>query len=136
LKETADGSGPPTALDVGKPAPLSRSPALIQGTRPRARRAVRKGKHNETRCAKELKAQGYKTWQTMRCRFRNLDLFELFDVLALDRDAAHLRFIQVKSGRCDAATKRAVGAFKLPSGCTKEIWIYIDRKGWKKEVIA
>jgi len=59
--------------------------------------AVGKGKRKEKLCADELRARGYLTWETIRHRFLNVDLFGLFDVLALAPDGSHLLFIQVKT---------------------------------------
>jgi len=96
-------------------------------------KSVSKGSRNEKRCADELKAQGYVIWKTIRTKYQNIDLFGLFDVVALHPGGEHIRFIQVKSNRGDNKAREAIMKLKMPSSCIKEQWIWIDRKGWRKE---
>jgi len=97
-------------------------------------KTVAKGYRTEKRCADELKEQGYLIWKTIRVQFQNIDLFGLFDVVALHPEGNHIRFIQCKTNRCDKQTRDKVKAIKMPENCYKEIWIWQDRKGWKLEV--
>ena len=95
---------------------------------------ARKGSSNEKRCADELRKKGYLTWKVINVKWQNLDLFGLFDVCALAPDGSHILFIQVKSNRCDTASRDAIRALKMPKGaCEKWIWIWKDQKGWIKE---
>lgn len=94
---------------------------------------VKKGSRKEKLCADELKAQGYIIWKTIRHRFLQIDVFGLFDVLALHPNGEHILFIQVKSNACPNETRDKIRALKMPTGCEKEIWIWKDRKGWIKE---
>ena len=94
---------------------------------------VGKGKRKEKLCADELRAKGYLTWKTIRHRFLNVDLFGLFDVVALASDGSHLLFIQVKTNRVENEVRDKVRALRMPSGCRKEIWIWKERRGWVKE---
>jgi hypothetical protein len=94
---------------------------------------VAKGKRKEKLCADELRAKGYLTWKTIRHRFLNIDLFGLFDVVALAADGSHLLFIQVKSERVANEVRDKVRALKMPANCRKQIWIWKQRRGWVKE---
>jgi Holliday junction resolvase-like predicted endonuclease len=119
----------------GVPGRPSRRPARYHpGTRwGETVNAVAKGKRKEKLCADELKAKGYLTWKTIRHRFLNIDLFGLFDVVALAADGSHLLFIQVKSERVANDVRNKVRALKMPPLCRKEIWIWKQRRGWVKE---
>jgi Holliday junction resolvase-like predicted endonuclease len=92
-----------------------------------------KGTRKEKLCSDELNEKGYITWKTIRVRYQNIDLFGLFDVLAIHPEKDHLLFIQVKSNRVDNKMRDAIRAFKMPECCRKEIWIWKDNKGWIKE---
>lgn len=94
-----------------------------------------KGTRNERRCENDLIAAGYVTWRVTRHRFQNMDMFGIFDVVAVAGDGSHLVFIQVKSNRCDRKTKTRMELLLLPPGCIKQVWIWIDQHGWKKETI-
>ena len=93
-----------------------------------------KGQRVERACEQELQAQKYITWKTICVRFCNIDLFGLFDVCALAGDGTHLRFIQCKC-RTDAVARKHIRALKMPICCRKEIWIWLGRGQWKKEII-
>ena len=95
--------------------------------------AVGKGHRIEKLCADELKEKGYIIWKTLRVKYQNIDLFGLFDVVALHPKGDHLLFIQCKSNRADNKTRDAVKALKMPSNCQKWIWIWKDYKYWIKE---
>lgn len=94
---------------------------------------IGKGSRVEKRCADELKAQGYLTWKTIRVAYCNIDLFGLFDVVALHPQGEHILFIQVKANRVDNETRDKIRALRMPSGCRKWIWVWKDRRGWVKE---
>ena len=94
---------------------------------------VRKGKTIETRCADELRAEGYETWQSIRVKYQNLDLWGLFDVAAIHPKTGKIVLVQCKSNRCDNETRDAIRKFKVPAGVEKWVWIWKDRKGWIKE---
>lgn len=47
----------------------------------------------------------------------------IFDFVAFDD---HWHLVQVKSNRCDKATKERIYNLPVPSGTTKEVWIYKD----------
>jgi hypothetical protein len=121
---------------------------------------VAKGARKEKACADELKAQGYtqiaitmkkkrknrKTgeveikdipvpliWKVIRVMHQSLDIFGLFDVVALHPEGEHMLFIQTKSNRCDTETRDAIAKLKMPPSCQKWIWIWKDRKYWVKE---
>ena len=94
---------------------------------------VKKGYRTEKRCADELKEQGYIIWKTIRVKFQNIDLFGLFDVVALHPQGEHILFIQCKTNRADNKMRDAIRDLKMPRSCRKEMWIWKDRKGWVKE---
>lgn len=96
--------------------------------------AVAKGQRREKSVADELREKGYIIGhKTIRVKYQNLDLFKLFDVMALSGDGSHLLFVQSKSNRCDNKTRDAIRNLKMPDSCRKEIWVWKDRKGWVKE---
>jgi len=93
---------------------------------------VAKGSRVEKICSDELKAQGYITWKTIRHRFLKVDLFGLFDVVALAADGSHMLFIQVKSTRVENQVREQVRKLRMPAICRKWIWIRKPGK-WVKE---
>lgn len=96
-------------------------------------KAVSKGSRVEKKCADELREKGYLIWKTIRVRYQNIDLFGLFDVVALHPEGEHIKFIQCKTNKGDNKAREAIMKLKMPSNCIKEMWIWIDRKGWRKE---
>ncbi len=92
-----------------------------------------KGYRVEKLCADGLKEKGYTIWKSIRVKYCNIDLFGLFDVVALSPKGKHLLFIQVKSNRVDNKMRDAVKALEMPECCQKWIWIWKDRKYWVKE---
>lgn len=106
------------------------------------RRKVAKGQRNEKKCADELIKLGFTyIWKSVRHRFLNIDLFGLFDVVGLNPVTKILKFVQVKSNKCDGKVRDTIREFPLPTRCPdcgrqiceKEIWIWDDYKGWRKE---
>lgn len=97
---------------------------------------IAKGYRVEKRCADSLKADGYRVWKTIRVRFQDLDLWGLFDVVALHPQGEHILFIQCKSERVDNKMRDAIRALKMPVGCQKWVWIWKLKKGWVKEFYA
>ena len=96
-------------------------------------KAVSKGLRVEKKCADELREKGYLIWKTIRVRYQNIDLFGLFDVVALHPEGDHIKFIQCKTNKGDNKAREAIMKLKMPTNCIKEMWIWIDRKGWRKE---
>ncbi len=92
-----------------------------------------KGYRTEKLCADELKEKGYTIWKSIRVKYCNIDLFGLFDVVALHPKGKHLLFIQVKSNRVNNEMRHAIKALKMPESCQKWIWIWKDYKYWIKE---
>ena len=96
-------------------------------------KAVSKGSRVERKCADELRDKGYIIWKTIRVKYQNIDLFGLFDVVALHPEGKHIKFIQCKTNRADNKAREAIMKLKMPSCCEKEMWIWKDRRGWIKE---
>ena len=94
---------------------------------------VAKGSRIEKLCANELIEKGYRIWKTIRVQFQNIDLFGLFDVVALHPEGDHILFIQCKSNRADNKVRHEIKNLIMPASCQKWIWIWKDRAGWIKE---
>ena len=94
---------------------------------------VAKGCRVEKRCADELRGQGYLIWKTIRVQFQNIDLWGLFDVVALHPEGNHILFIQCRTNQARNDIRDAIRKLKMPPGCQKWLWIWKDRKGWIKE---
>lgn len=93
-----------------------------------------KGSRNEKRCENDLIKEGYAVEKVKRVKFGRRDFFGLFDCIAINGE--RVRLIQVKSNRrADRKTRQAISAFRCPSQCFKETWTWIDRQGWKKEIL-
>jgi len=96
---------------------------------------VHTGTVNEKRCEDQLKAYGYRTWRTRRQKFGNMDMFGLFDVVAVHNSGERvpsMLFIQVKTNRVDRKTIKAIEDFRLPPWCFKEVWVWqAKEKEWK-----
>jgi hypothetical protein len=75
-------------------------------------------------------------WKTIRHQFLNIDLWGLFDVVALEKNGMHVRLIQCKTNKCDKATVDKIQALRVPDSIFKEVWIYHDRKGFEKRLIG
>ena len=89
-----------------------------------------KGRANELRCKHSLEALGLDVQITpnpSRWSLQN-DLFGLFDIISHDPLTGYMRFIQVKTGRpVYGADLNEYLLWRVPGGCTKEVWIYYDR---------
>jgi len=92
--------------------------------------SVQKGNRNERKCEVELQSQGWLTERPRRTRFNKIDFFGLFDVMAI-HPLMGVLLVQVKSNRCPKPVREAISAFKVPTGVFKQIWIWVDRSGWK-----
>ena len=94
-----------------------------------------KGARNEKRCEEALVKEGYAVEKAKRVKFSRRDFFGLFDCIAIN--GKRIRLIQVKSNRrADRKTRQAISAFGCPSQCSKEVWTFVDYKGWIKETIS
>jgi Holliday junction resolvase len=94
---------------------------------------TRKGKVGERRCVEALEADGYIAYQTHLSRGP-------FDVIAIRKDG--IRFIQVKVTRNKERGKWGISrksmrefAAHIPRGAIMELWVWVDRNGWQKEII-
>ena len=94
---------------------------------------VQKGNRAELEYKKKCEAQGYKVYKPPRTKYGDNDLFNLFDMLAINKEEVLL--IQVKCNQARDA-RRKIRSFTEHPACVKKILaIKIDRKGWKEEVI-
>jgi Holliday junction resolvase len=95
-----------------------------------------KGNRNELRCEKELKEKGWKVQRTGYRLFQQNDFFGLFDILAIQPRISKL--VQVKSNR-KPVQEEIKAMMKFTTNYPQfncEIWIWIDRKGWKKLLVT
>lgn len=90
----------------------------------------KKGYRMERKCRKELEKAGYSTYRSGGSKTP-------VEVIAVDLNT--VRLIQIKSGkdkrlnyRSDENIQRLMD-LQVPTNCSKEIWIWRDRKGWHKE---
>ena len=93
--------------------------------------SIVKGNKNENKCKKALEQEGYICWKAKRTRFGGNDLFDLFDIAAMHPEGKHLVLVQVKSNYCSKAVREAIKKFKVPPCIWKQVWVWVDRKGWK-----
>lgn len=93
--------------------------------------SVRKGNRNQHKCFIELQNAGYICWTAKRTKWGGNDLFDLFDIAAMHPKGRHLLLVQVKSNKCDKQVREAIKAFKVPPHIFKQVWIWVDRKGWR-----
>lgn len=95
---------------------------------------VHTGTINEKRAEDDLIADGYRTWRTRRQRFGNMDMFGLFDVVAVHpKPGMMMRFIQVKTNYVSPKVLKAIREFPMPSECLKEVWVWKSKaRLWKK----
>ena len=91
-----------------------------------------KGTRNERRCEAELKKLGHLTWRVRRGKFGGNDVFDRFDILSLDNTLGVMYLIQVKSNRVRKRDREKVFGLNLPMSCHPQIWIWVDRKGWRR----
>jgi len=118
-----------------------------------------KGNRRQNACRKQLEADGWLTHVARRgYKGQKIDIFGLFDIVAYRaprhfqagvgvgdfthfdtfKENACIKLIQVKSNRCDTATREAIKAFIVDGVIVrKEIWIYADysRQGPKIEEV-
>lgn len=91
---------------------------------------VRKGYKVERECEEILKRNGYKTYRAVRTKFNHIDIFGLFDVIAVS--TTHVRLIQCKCNGISIDDKNNILNFKCPNSISKEAWIHEDREGFTK----
>jgi len=90
----------------------------------------------EIRAQRELEIDGYFVDYKMRpsriTRGYNTDYWNLFDLIAWKPGI--LRFISIKGKSCPAKHKRDLALFKLPKGCTSELWRYDKQLNDKRKI--
>ena len=80
----------------------------------------RKGTQNERKCMRHLESEGYV------CT-RAAGSLGVWDVIAIRKDS--VRLIQVKTNRRPGvAEMETMRNFECPKSCSRELWIYADRK--------
>lgn len=90
----------------------------------------RRGVHYERRAMKELQANGYLV-------VRSSGSHGVFDLWAVNED--HLLLVQCKATKANGSNytkeKEEMFAIKTPVFCRKELWVWVERKGWNKVVV-
>ena len=88
-----------------------------------------RGSRYERIAKKELERQGYMV-------VRSGSSLGVFDLWAYNQN--ELKLIQCKATKSNVKfndVREELKKIKVPAFCSKELWIWIDRKGWKKEII-
>lgn len=96
-----------------------------------------KGNRNQLKCKQDLQKDGYLTDSKPRVQYHSPDLFTMFDVIALK--GSEFRLIQVKSNMSDFYTARIeIAKWMAIHGVTAkcEVWCYLGRSQWRKQVIS
>lgn len=95
----------------------------------------RKGRDNENKCADVFLAKGFAVHQCPRVKFQNVDVFNLFDVLAKKKGLPTF-WVQVKTNACPSGkVKKDILEFAQKFGSRRdrfEIWCWFDRKGFRR----
>lgn len=92
-----------------------------------------KGARRERQCKKELEAQDYLCTKAGG----SLGAFDIVAISTQKCKEKKLRLVQVKSNYCPKGERITIKTLALPKmvKVQKEIWIYKDRKGVKKEIV-
>ena len=95
-----------------------------------------KGRRNEKRASIALEALGFQTQLTTsptKWALQN-DIFGLWDVIAINEN--YIRCVQVKTNQnAPKAWREKALAWKCPTNCSREVWIYKDRVKEPKIII-
>lgn len=95
----------------------------------------RKGRDNENKCADVFLAKGFAVHQCPRVKFQNIDVFNLFDVVAKKKGLPTF-WMQVKTNACPPGNvKKEILEFARKFGNCEdrfEIWCWFDRKGFRR----
>lgn len=89
----------------------------------------KRGSHYERKAKKELEQQGYLVVKSGGSK-------GIFDLWALGNN--RLKLIQCKATKSNpsfSGLTTTLSKISVPDFCDKEIWIWIDRKGWKKLIV-
>lgn len=92
----------------------------------------KRGIRYERKIKQELESEGYIVT-------RSSGSHGIFDIIAFNDK--HVRLIQCKALKKESNSnfsklKNELKQLKVPNCCSKELWIWIDRKGWKKIIIG
>jgi hypothetical protein len=88
----------------------------------------KRGSHYERKAKQELEKSGYMVVKSGGSKGK-------FDLWALGNN--ELRLIQVKATKSNAnhsSLKEEISLFSVPGFCMTELWVWEDRKGWKKTI--
>jgi len=88
----------------------------------------RKGDNAEREYEELMKSRGYHTYKSPNVKFYNVDIFNLFDILAMNEEEVVL--IQVKCNRVKDLKK--IQNFKVPKGVRKVLAIKYDYQGFRE----
>lgn len=95
-----------------------------------------KGARTEFRCQQDLEKEGYNTIRVIQTKWCKKDFFELFDVIG--KRLNKVKYIQVKTNKVDKNAIEKIRKFKERFGNINEsyeLWVWFDRKGFKKIII-
>ena len=91
-----------------------------------------KGMRAELEFKKILESRKFITYKPTWNKYsKNKDIFNLFDIIAVD--SKELLLVQIKSNYCPKEVKEQIKKFKVPKNIKKIIAIKVDRKGWIEE---
>ena len=86
----------------------------------------KRGVHYERQAKKELEKSGYLV-------IRSSGSHGIFDIWALnDKELKLIQCKAVKKSSNFTKLTSEIKKIKVPPFCSKELWIWIDRKGWRK----
>jgi len=90
------------------------------------------GKTSERKAESVYNTAGYRTWTPPKAKFREQDVFGLFDILALGHQ--QLRAVQVKTNRAAGIKKWSTDAGHVEDvvdGVTAEMIVRYPDEGWR-----
>jgi len=90
---------------------------------------VRKGSYFERKAKQILERQGFVVEKAKRTRFQGTDFYGLFDLICVDGKT--IKFVQVADCVKPKEWFARAERFQVPLNCSKELWIYRERKGFR-----
>lgn len=90
---------------------------------------VRKGSYFELKAKKQLERWGFVVEKAKRSRFQGTDFYGLFDLICVDGKT--VKFIQVADCKKPKEWFARAERFQVPANCSKELWVYRERQGFR-----